>query len=60
MASTWFDIATDLPGDGDTVWIRRLMVEVPYQATWDATVSAFIMPNGLYLDWQLVSRWKPI
>lgn len=47
-----------LPDDGATVWIRRLTVEIPYTVTYQATTTSFLCPNGEYLKWYFVSRWR--
>lgn len=60
MPRIWYDIAAVLPADGQLVYVRRLMYENPYEATWHDVDDGFTMPNGLILPWQWVSRWSPL
>lgn len=57
MPQQWFDTALELPVHGQAVWVRRIGLEAPYEATWNAALGAFVLPNGLVLDWQWASKW---
>ncbi len=56
----WQDIVLIQPGDGSTVWIRRLFNEDPVQATYDATTEAFTTGAGLLIPAYIVSRWRAL
>lgn len=57
MPVQWYDTALTLPADGQTVWVRRIGLEAPYEAIWHTVDLGFTLGNGLVLDWQWASRW---
>jgi len=59
MPNQWFDIALVLPIDGQTVYVRRIGVENPYNAVWIDLSATFLLDNGLELPWYFVSKWLP-
>lgn len=60
MPVPWFSIAVDLPIDGATVYIHRLMDSLPIIATWDLTTAMFTLDTGLSLPWYFVRNWRSL
>jgi len=57
--SPWQDILAVQPLDTQVVWVRRLMVEIPYLATWDDAAATFTFSNGWIIPWYYISKWRP-
>jgi hypothetical protein len=60
MPIIWNDIIITQPVNGQLVWIRRLLLEVPTQATWTTVAQTFTTAAGLTLPWYMVSKWRVI
>ena len=57
--SPWVDVYVTQPADGQVVWVRRLMVEIPYLATWSAAGQTFTLANGYVIPIAFSSKWRP-
>jgi hypothetical protein len=58
-ASPWQDIYIAQPANGAVVWVRRLLSEIPYLATWSLAGQNFTLANGMVIGVQWVSKWRP-
>lgn len=63
MASPWKRPPTEMPSDGDIVWVRIWSnYGPPFQAKWSEGDQYFIDQGALALviPWYIVARWKPV
>jgi hypothetical protein len=60
MPVAWYNLPTDFPADGATVWVRRFINSVPFQATYTAATDTFATSDGHVLPWYMITRWRAL
>ncbi len=60
--STWHDIVSSQPQDGQLVLVRRIPGDSPpLAANWDTAKARFLCGSEEWaLPWQFVSHWRPL
>jgi len=58
MAEIWKSFPYNVPVDGSTVWVRRFLLDHPFQATWSLASQEFTEVSGLVLPWWQCIRWR--
>jgi hypothetical protein len=63
MASTWNVLPTEIPTDGQVVWVRLWSVYgEPVQMEWKEATETFRDPVTGVMDvpWYIVARWREV